>query len=100
MIYHQIEILLYLVKIDLISHHNIKNTRLQLFSNKNSFYLLNIMGNFFCRRAEKTSVVKADYSNNFFEKTDSILKTTDLTDNQKILFKRRYMNKLHSFRNF
>jgi hypothetical protein len=58
------------------------------------------MGNFFCRKAETAAVVKADYSNNFFEKTDSILKTTDLTDNQKILFKRRYMNKLHSFRNY
>ncbi len=58
------------------------------------------MGNFFSRRADKTAVVKADYSNTFFEKTDSILKTTDLTDNQKILFKRRYMNKLNSFRNY
>ena len=53
------------------------------------------MGNIFCKKEFEN-----EYTDSFFNNTNSILSTTDLTDQQKILFRRRYMNKLHSLRSF
>ena len=39
-----------------------------------------------------------NFSNNFFNNPEIILGTTNLTNQQKILYRRRFMNKLHSIR--
>jgi len=41
-----------------------------------------------------------DFTESFFSKTDVILNGTNLDANEKTLFKRRYMNKLYSLRNY
>jgi len=53
------------------------------------------MGNLLCRNSPQN-----DYKNSFFTQTSEILETTDLTAHQKILFRRRYLNKLYSLRGF
>lgn len=52
-----------------------------------------IMGNLFCKKSD-------DYNDSFFSNTENILSVTDLTAQQKILFRRRFMNKLYSLRYF
>lgn len=53
------------------------------------------MGNYFCKKKTKD-----DYTDSFFTKTNVLLQTTDLSENQKIIFRRRYMNKLYSLRKY
>lgn len=55
------------------------------------------MGNIlvFCRNKSNN-----DYTENFFEEQDKILNTTDLDTNEKILFRRRFLNKLYNLRKF
>lgn len=54
------------------------------------------MGNLFCKKKAPEEL----YENSFFSKSELILNTTNLSDSQKILFRRRYMNKLYSLRYF
>jgi len=58
--------------------------------------ILQNMGNLFCKKQS----FEDEYTDSFFNNTENILATTNLSSDQKVLFRRRYMNKLYSLRHF